>query len=301
MPSNELSPAYQAPSAHTEGGTVVAPGAPLAEWLTPQNTAIPVVPALASRVIDVASDPDVSLVQLANLIAKDQVLASRLLQIANSAYCAPMQDITTIPEAVVRIGTAGVRNMVFTVCFSSRMYDPAIYGEEGRRLIEHGIGTAYLARIVAGQADEGEDEAFLYGLLHDIGKLLILKLAYDHKRRTGVAVPAEEVAAALEQHHAGFGGVTLRRWGLPTSLDEPVRCHHDYRSATRQPRAAMVAYLADRLSHRYGFGCDPDAYNLLGDPVCREFRIDAAWLAENDSHAQGLFDVARRSLMGTSK
>jgi putative nucleotidyltransferase with HDIG domain len=269
---------------------------PIRDWLTPQNTAIPVLPALASRVIEVANDPDVSLVQLANLIAKDQVLASRLLQLANSAYCAPMQEITTIPEAVVRIGADGVRNLVFTVCFSSRMYDPGIYGDEGRRLIEHGIGTAYVARMVAEMVDESEDEAFLAGLLHDIGKLLILKLAYDFKRRTGTTVPVEEVASALDQHHATFGAITLQRWRLPSTLDEPIRCHHAPRSATREPIKATIVYVANRLSHRYGFGCDPDAYNILGDPICREVGIDAAWLADNDGRAQGLFDIARQTL-----
>lgn len=284
-----------------DGQQVASPAAPIAEWLTPQNTAIPVLPALAGRVIEVASDPDVSLVQLANLIGKDQVLASRLLQLANSAYCAPMQEIATIPDAVVRVGADGVRNMVFTVCFSSRMYDPSIYGDHGSQLIEHGIGTAYLARMVAELVDEDEDEAFLYGLLHDIGKLLILKLAYDYKRRSGTTVPAEEVATALEQHHASFGGITLKRWGLPLTLEEPIRCHHDYRSANTAPRKAMVVYLANRLSHRYGFGCDPDAYNILGDAACREVGLDAAWLSENDGRAQGLFEVARQSLIGAPK
>jgi HD-like signal output (HDOD) protein len=272
---------------------------PIAEWLTPTNTAIPVLPALASRVIEVASDPDVSLVQLANLIARDQVLASRLLQLANSAASAAMREIGTIPEAVIRIGVDGVRNMVFTVCFSSRMYDPGIYGEQGRLLIEHGIGTAYVARMVAELADEDEDEAFLYGLLHDIGKLLIMKLAYDYKKRTGTSVPPDELAAGLEQHHANFGGITLKRWGLPLTLEEPIRCHHDYRAATNAPRKAMVAYLANRLSHRYGFGCDPDAYNIVDDPLARIAGIDATWLAEHDSRAQGLFEVARQSLVST--
>jgi HD-like signal output (HDOD) protein len=284
-----------------DGEQAASPAAPIGLWLTPQNTAIPVLPALASRVIEVASDPDVSLVQLANLIGKDQVLASRLLQLANSAYCASMQEISTISQAVVRVGADGVRNMVFTVCFSSRMYDPGIYGDHGRLLIEHGIGTAYVARMVAEPADEDEDEAFLFGLLHDIGKLLVLKLAYDYKRRTGTTVPPEEVATALEQQHASFGGITLKRWGLPTSLEEPIRCHHDYRLATTAPRKAMVAYLANRLSHRYGFGCDPDAYNILGDPVFREMGLDAAWLTEHDGRAQGLFEVARRSLLDSPR
>lgn len=273
--------------------------APSAEWLVASNTAIPVLPTLASRVIEMASDPDMSLVRLANVIGKDQVLASRLLALANSAYCAPLQQITTIPEAVMRVGTTGVRNMVFTVCFSSRMYDPAIYGDNGRQLIDHGIGAAYLARILADHAGESEDEAFLAGLLHDIGKLLVLKLAYDYKRRTGTTIGPEEMAAAMDEQHAALGAATLRRWGLPSVLDEPVRCHHDFRAATAAPRLAKIVYLADRLSHRYGFGCDPDREaNFPEDPVFREFGLDAAWLADTDARAPGLFDVARLALLG---
>ncbi len=272
-----------------------------ADWLAPNNTAIPVLPTLASRVIEMASDPDASAVHLANVIAKDQVLASRLLGLANSAYCGAMQQITTIPDAIIRVGTTGVRNMVFTVCFSSKMYDPAIYGDQGRQLIDHGIGTAYLARGVADQANESEDEAFLYGLLHDIGKLLILKLAYDYRRRTGITVPPEEMAAAMEQQHANFGAITLRRWGLPNSLDEPVRWHHDYLGSAKDSRKAMVAYLGDRLSHRYGFGCEKEQYDITADPVFQGFGLDPEWLADTDARAPGLFEVARRTLTGPVK
>ena len=275
-----------------------APAVPNEEWLTPKNTSIPVLPTLAARVIELATDPDCSVVQIANVITKDQVLASRLLGLANSAYCAPLQPITTIPDAIMRVGTAGVRNMVFTVCFSSRMYDPAIYGEAGRELIDHGIGTAYLARLVAERADENEDEAFLVGLLHDIGKLLIQKLAYDYRRRTNTPIPAEQLDAAITDYHTEYGHITLRRWGLPASLDEPVRCHHDPKLATEAPRKAMVAYVANRLSHRYGFGCVPDAYNLLDDPVCKQLGLDAGWLTETDARAPGLYDIARQTLGG---
>jgi hypothetical protein len=60
----------------------------------------------------------------------------------------------------------------------------------------------------------------------------------------------------------------------------------------------MVVYLADRLSHRYGFGCDPDTYNLLGDPVYRDVGLDAEWLADTDARAPGLFEIARSMLTG---
>lgn len=267
---------------------------PFRDWFTAHDIAIPVLPSIASRVIELAADPDVPVAQLARIVSKDQVLAARVLGFANSAYCSPMQEISSVTEAIVRMGTGAVRNVVVTVCFSSRMHDPAVYGGAGQTLIEHGIGTAYLARLVADQAGVPEDEAFLYGLLHDIGKLVLLKLAHDHRRRTGAAVPAEELQAVVAQHHAMMGGLALRRWKLPMSLDEPVMCHHDYRSAAVQPRKAAVAYLANRLSHLYGFGCEKEEFDVLADPVCAELGVDEPWLQALGQRAPGLFEVARQ-------
>jgi putative nucleotidyltransferase with HDIG domain len=275
-----------------------SPNAPVAPpWLNVTNFTVPVLPVIATRLINMAADPEVPILELAKIISKDQVLASRLLGLANSAYFAAVQPVSTVTEAIVRVGANGVRNMVVTVCFSSQLYDPNIYGAQGRALVDHGLGTAYVARLVAERVDESEEEVFLAGLLHDIGKLLIYRQAFDHKRRAGQPIPPEELAAALDAHHTYLGGVLVQRWKLPEALEEPVRLHHDWQAATVEPAKTRVVYLANRLSHRYGFGCDPDAYNLVGDPVFREFGLDADWLTESDGRAPGLFEVARKALM----
>lgn len=266
----------------------------LRDWLVSNDFSIPVLPAIAARVIEVAADPEVPVSQLARIVSKDQVLATRVLGFANSAYSSPMQEIDSVTDAIVRMGTAAVRNVVVTVCFASRMQDPKVYGEHGAELVDHGIGTAYLARLVAERAGVPEEEAFLYGLLHDIGKLVILKLASDHRRRGGQPIPPEELAAAIAQNHATIGGLALRKWKLPTTLDEPVMCHHDYASAVLEPRKAMVCYMANRLSHKYGFGCEPEEYDVLADPVAMQLGLDAVWVDALDQRAPGLFEVARQ-------
>lgn len=266
------------------------------KWLSASDAAIPVMPMVAMKVIELTSNPNVSIAQLATVVSKDQVLASRVLGLANSASSGSMHRISTVTDAIVRLGIGAVRNVVVTVCFTSRMHDPKIYGPHGPKLVDHAIGTAYMARVVAERADADADEAFLYGLLHDIGKLVILKLAHDHKRRSGTAVPADELEATLTSHHAAFGGVTLRRLGLPEELDEPVTFHHDYAAAETRPREARIAYCANRLSHRYGFGCDPLDEDLLQDPAAADLGLDQAWLAETDDRAPGLFSIARQFL-----
>jgi len=273
-----------------------SPAAALRERLAHPDAAIPMLPDFAHRVIDMVSDEDVSVAQLAAVASKDQVLASRLLGLANSAYFASMTEISTVQEAIVRMGTAAVRNMVVTVCFYSRMQDRNLDGERGNPLHEHGIGTAYMARLVAEWVGLDEEEAFMYGLLHDIGKLVILKAAHEVRRQTGQAVPEDVLADVMADSHAQVGAAVLRRWRLPSILDEPIVCHHDWTKATHEPRKAAVTYMANRLSHRYGFGCEADPVDLLPDPVCKELGIDQAWLDQTDRHAPGLVDVAKKIL-----
>ena len=90
-----------------------------------------------------------------------------------------MQEVTTVNDAIIRMGTGPVRNVVLAVCFTSRLQGAKVYGPQGRDLMEHSIGTAYLARLVAERLGQDADEAFVCGLLHDMGKLLLLKLARD--------------------------------------------------------------------------------------------------------------------------
>ncbi len=267
------------------------------EWLRGDHSmAVPVLPDVAQRVVALVSDPEIPVFRLSDLVAKDQVLASRVLAMANSAFSAPSMYISTIQEAVVRLGTISVRNVVLTVSLTSRMQDKALYGERGRDLFEHALGTAYTARLVAEQARVDKEDAFLFGLVHDIGKLVILKLAYDYNKAHDTPIPEAEIDEALRERHAMMGGLALRRWKLPESVDDPVMFHHSYERAPRREREAAVCYLANRLSHRYGFGCPKDTDDVANDEVFGVLGLDARWLAMADERVPGLVSVAKRTL-----
>jgi putative nucleotidyltransferase with HDIG domain len=265
----------------------------LAEWVQTSAT-LPVLPDLAMRVITLAADPDVSISQLTSVISKDQVLTTRLLALANSAHSASRVEITTIAEAVMRVGAVGVRNLAVAVCMASQKQDRSVYGAHGQALVDHGIGTAYLARLIADEVDADAEEAFLCGLLHDIGKLVVLKWVHTRQQRSAPALDDASVEEMIVRWHAGIAGMAFRRWSLPASLDEPVTCHHDFERAEHALTMAAVVYLANRLSHRYGFGCDADGNDPLVDPVMTFLGLTPEWLAALDKKAPGLYAVARQ-------
>lgn len=265
-------------------------------WQSDVEIAMPMLPALAQDVIRLALDPDVSPNRLTTIVQKDPVLATRVIRLANSAYSAPSGEIASINQAIVRIGTRAVRNVVTAVCFTSRVRDPKIYGTAGQALLDHSIGAAYLAWSVAERAGDSPDEAFVYGLLHDIGKLFVLKLAYDFRHQLGGRPAPDEVAQVMTDMHAACGSALLRNWRLPEVLAEAVECHHEPARAERHRSAAAIAYTADRLAHRYGFGCGIEEWDPLGDTVALSLGIDADWIARTDAYVPGLYDVARQIL-----
>jgi putative nucleotidyltransferase with HDIG domain len=264
------------------------------DWADSSDAAMPMLPALAADVMGLAIDPDISIARIARVIAKDQVLATRVLRLANSAYCAPMQEITTVNDAIVRMGTGPVRNVVLAVCFTSRLQGANVYGAQGRELMDHAIGTAYLARLVAEKLGEDADEAFMCGLLHDLGKLLLLKLSRDFIKYGAPTPSTQEIEKVYTERHPEIGARLMKQWQLPEALEHPVRFHHDPESCASHKGQATVAYVANRLAHRYGFGCAADTANLLEDPICTKVGLNEGWLADLDRRAPGLFQVARQ-------
>ena len=86
----------------------------------------------------------------------------------------------------------------------------------------------------------------------------------------------------------------MRQWQLPEALEHPVRFHHNPDACPNHKGQAMVAYVANRLAHRYGFGCTADDANLLEDDICARVGLNEALLADLDRRAPGLFQVARQ-------
>ena len=137
---------------------------------------------------------------------------------------------------------------------------------------------------------------FLGGLLHDIGKLLILKLAHDVRENSDNAPMQHEVDAVLADRHAQMGGWLAGRWSMPPALSDPIVWHHDPKWAEEHTAAAII-YCANRLAHRYGFGCNADPSDeLMADPFFAEIGIDEIRLAALDAEAPALYNTTKHIL-----
>jgi HD-like signal output (HDOD) protein len=268
-------------------------------WRSGDLQVIPVPPRSLQEILWLAGETDVETRRLIELVAKDPVIAIRVLRLANVAAFAPSREVTTVETAVIRLGTRAVRNAVLAACFTSWVQTVNVYGGRANDQVQHAIGAACLGRRVAMMTGENPDESFVHGLLHDVGKLFIIKLRAEYVRLGGRRPSQQEVEAVVATYHAEMGGTALQLWGLPESIREPVRWHHDPLASQVAPQATAIVYVADRLCHRYGFGCPPDedSTSLVEDPVFQALSLGQARLDELDREALTLL-VAARQMVG---
>ena len=266
-------------------------------WLPQKEAIIPVISTQNADVMALALDPDVSVYRIGRLVSLEQGLAARVIRLANSASIGAMKRITTVNEAIVRVGTDAVRQTVLAACVAERM-EAVATRSKSRDLYDHAIGTAALAQLVGEQSGISPDEAFVAGLLHDIGKLALLTLAERPEDFGGPSAMLGEAALMIPAHHATIGAKLLAEWGIPEELREPVLYHHRPYSTKRFAQVTRVVYAANRLSHRYGFGCRPDKKaEVLGDPQIYSLGLGEHWLTMLDRRAPQVLTSARR-LMG---
>jgi putative nucleotidyltransferase with HDIG domain len=234
---------------------------------------LPAMPQVASKVLELSSDPNTSAQQLQQVIADDQAMTARILKIANSALYSCSRKIKTLTEAIVMLGFNSIRSLVVTSA-ARNLYNTRTSqtGLKERLLWEHSIGCAFACRLMATETRPSlTEEAFLAGLMHDIGKLVlnlqtpemfdqIVQVVYNENR--SFALTEGEIFGF---DHTHVGGMLVNKWKLSPVLEEVIRNHHN--DAALSPEVPLLLYLdlGNKLCHKLGIGFiqDPDL-DLVG-------------------------------------
>jgi len=208
---------------------------------------LPPLPAVAVRAMSLAHDPDATAGDLTRVVATDAALAARVLKISRSVTYLRRQPPRTLQEAIVTVGFQALRKIL--IAASAR----AAYGAHdatAEALWRHALATALAADEVAVEKGERRGgDAFIAGLLHDVGKLvfhLADPVAFARLGHADEAMETEVCGAT----HAAVGGCLAEKWGLETEVVEAVMFHH---AADAEGLARRVA-IADRIAHQIGFG-----------------------------------------------
>jgi len=215
------------------------------------------LPAVALKVIEIANDSSTEAEDLLIAIRFDPAMAARIMRTVNSAYYGLPNRVGDLKLAISLLGFDEIRNLAMTAYVAQMFRGSVGYGTYSReKLWNHMIGTAMVARLVAGITRCAlPREAYLAGLLHDLGIILIDQYLHapfckviDSLQVNGDQCNLEREALGFD--HAELGAFVAERWRLPDHLVAAIRYHHrplDYEGAHANVVNAVT--LANFLCH----------------------------------------------------
>jgi putative nucleotidyltransferase with HDIG domain len=220
---------------------------------------LPSAPQAFQEMLTCLQQPNVTVSDAARIIGRDVAMTANILKLVNSAFFGARQTIARIDRAVAYLGLDTIGALVLGHSIFNQHEASRTRGAEISGLWQHSLATAAAASAIAlceQYSATVAEEAFLAGLLHDVGKLVFAMRSVNP-----LGDPVDTRAAEqIELHHAELGAYLLGLWGFPNSIIEAVACHHfPSRSADPGFGLAGIVHVAGQLSRASQVGDAPAA------------------------------------------
>ncbi len=221
---------------------------------------LPAPNAVALEVIQMCSNPDISVSNLVKVISTDQSLSAQILRIANSSFFNYPRTIHSIDRAIVVLGFRLLKDIALSIAFYSYFKGAKdARNFDFQELWYHSVMTALVCKALAKKYDvENEEMFYIAGLIHDIGKLVASQtmendfhFLIEKSRQEGERLDLVE-EKFLGFHHGDIGSQLIERWNLPGPLINMVKYHHDpsgFVGDSDSDRQIRTIYLANSLAH----------------------------------------------------
>ncbi|MEZ5424945.1 MAG: HDOD domain-containing protein [Pyrinomonadaceae bacterium] len=231
-------------------------------------TKLPPSPGTMMRIADLLRDYNSSMHQIAQAISYEPVLVVRILRLANSPIYALERNVTSIQSAIQAVGTKAVHDIVLIGMASTTFSKEIKNSPIAKRIWEHSIAVAMTARELSKMLGmRGTEEAFTCGLLHDIGKLILLSnFTAGFTAISEITDEAEMLNYETELYgytHAEVGSLIARRWNLPEEVYYSILHHHNPSQSEGGNLVAHLVDVADILCNIKGYGLRPEEETKL--------------------------------------
>lgn len=230
------------------------------------------LPKAALDVIRIVDDEMAPRSDLEHAIAQDPALAARLFKLANSSFIRRGEPVTTIAELVRRLGLATIRNLAVAANIGNALGDSGCGAQAA--LWRHLITSAILSQAVATRlaaAGGSAAEAFLAGLIHDIGRLA-LKGEFAGAPMAHFTSSVREEREEIGIDHAAVSGHMAEQWKFPESVVSAVRNHHLSKSVSDDDPTALFVYIGDALAS-WHVDPNPDVEIGISPEVMERFGV----------------------------
>lgn len=219
---------------------------------------LPTLPSVLSRILDTIFDPSTSALELGEIIAADQSLSAKLLQVVNSAYYGFPKQISSVTQAIVILGFVEIRNLAFAATAFDTIASDSSY--DRTQLWRHSLATAMASERIVKMLRIDVDGAFVLGLLHDVGKVALDALYPDSFAEAAREAHAQQMylreveCRVFGMDHGEAGALLAEHWNFPPGIVGPIRYHHRPADAHYHAEETCVVALADYVAYQASLG-----------------------------------------------
>jgi len=220
---------------------------------------IPPLPALARELVRLTRNDKTQMKDFVVKIKQDQGLSSRIIKLANSPFYGLRQEVSSIDRATLLLGINTVKNLALAVS-TEQFYNKnfSLYHTTGTKLWEHALVVAQLCEALGKAAGEDDDALYLAGLMHDIGKTVVVDFLVKEVDTT------DDEREQLGVDHATVGELVLTKWSVIKQITEAVRNHH----TLKNDKFRAILYFANVLEEAEDYEeVAEDAAAAIGLPI----------------------------------
>lgn len=226
-------------------------------------TDLPSLPAVVMELLTSIDQEDVDISVLARKVSLDQALTAKTLRLANSSHSALQVKVTTIQQAITFLGFQATRGLITAAAVTSCFPEGKCPGFDDRAFWRHSIATAACAKVLARRMRVNQDFAFTAGLLHDIGRL-VLVTSYPERYSAVLARRALEDRELIDVErevlgvdHVAAGMALARHWHFSDTMLQAIAHHHDPET-TGAGFLATIVHVANAIVHGLDLARDDD-------------------------------------------
>ncbi len=251
---------------------------------------LPSIPEVASKIMNMINDPDVSFKRIAEEISKDQAMTTNILKLCNSAFFSKGKEITSIDRAIVTLGLKEINDIVLVIA-AKPVLDKAIIGYDLGKgdLWKQGLVAATISKNIAMKKNKGiADIVFTGGLIHNVGKVVLAlyvqntfnEILNTVKERGITFNEAEKEIMGF--NHQEVGEKILSKWNFPPVLKSIVRYYHEPQNAPDEHKVEVsIVHVAHSLSIMAGIGVGSDGlYHEFNDFAVKSAGLSGEELEE---------------------
>ena len=262
--------------------TSIQPALHLPGWLhdilerhLDEDVEVPVLPDAATRIVALCEDEKTDAKAIERVLERDPSLASHVLRIANSSLYAPQEPIVSLQQAVSRLGLGAIRNLVLGLSLQGRVFKVPGHQARVRSIWTHCAVAAAYAREIARKLRKNVEGAFLCGLLHDVGRPVVLQATVDTlAHRSKEPLPAALLETAMNEFHESVAERMVTAWKLADWTVAVVAHHHEPAKAAPHEEEARITHLSDLLSY-WALDENKSAADFGSYPVVSELNLYA--------------------------